>query len=66
MVDLADLRTHPRNVNHGDLGAILESIDANGFYGAIVAQRSTGYILAGNHRYMALREQNAAMVPNGP
>ena len=53
MVPVDSLETHPRNVNQGDIGAIYESIGANGFYGAIVAQKSTGRILAGNHRYQA-------------
>jgi hypothetical protein len=38
-------------------------MDANGFYGAIIAQRSTGYILAGNHRYRAAVERDAETVP---
>jgi ParB-like chromosome segregation protein Spo0J len=45
------------------VGAIYQSIEANGFYGAIVAQRSTGYILAGNHRYKAAVEAGAKSVP---
>lgn len=45
------------------MGAIYQSIEANGFYGAIVAQRSTGYILAGNHRYKAAVEAGAKSVP---
>ena len=44
------LRPHPRNPRRGDVDAIEESIAENGFYGCVVAQRSTGYILAGNHR----------------
>jgi hypothetical protein len=53
MVPVDSLETHPRNVNQSDIGAIYESIGANGFYGTIVAQRSTGRILGGNHRYQA-------------
>jgi hypothetical protein len=34
MVPVDSLETHPRNVNQGDIGAIYESIGANGFYGA--------------------------------
>lgn len=47
------LRVHPQNPREGDLGAIMESIRVNGFYGVLVVQRSTTHILAGNHRYMA-------------
>jgi DNA modification methylase len=58
-----DLRPHPKNPRQGDVGAIHESIEANGFYGAIVAQRGTGYILAGNHRYKAAVQSGAKQVP---
>lgn len=60
---LGELKPHPRNPRQGDVGAIYQSIEANGFYGAIVAQRSTGYILAGNHRYKAAAEAGAKSVP---
>jgi hypothetical protein len=50
------LTHHPDNPNTGDLGVIRESIDKNGWHGAIVAQRSTGYILVGNHRTKVLRD----------
>jgi hypothetical protein len=46
IVPVDSLETHPRNVNQGDIGAIYESIGANGFYGAIVARRARGgYLL---------------------
>lgn len=57
------LLPHPRNVNRGDLAAIGGSIAENGFYGAIVAQKSTGHILAGNHRYDAAKATGIAEVP---
>ena len=63
LVNLADLKPHPRNPRQGDVGAIHESIEANGFYGTIIAQRSSGHILAGNHRYQAALQQNAEQVP---
>lgn len=50
-VPLSLLKPHPRNVNQGDFGAIQESIETNGFYGTVVANKRTGHILAGNHRY---------------
>lgn len=46
---------HPRNAREGDVGAISESIKANGVYKPIVVQRSTGAILAGNHTWKALK-----------
>lgn len=63
MVPPGALKLHPRNVNDGDVGAIHESIQHNGFYGTIVAQRSTGYVLAGNHRLQAAQHAGATEVP---
>jgi len=60
---VADLVLHPRNPNQGDVGAIATSIDAIGWYGAPIVQKSTGYILAGNHRVMAARHEGAETVP---
>lgn len=53
MVPVKDLHIHPDNPRHGDIDKIVASINANGFYGAIVVQRSSNRILAGNHRYQA-------------
>lgn len=63
MVAVDSLKTHPRNVRQGDLGAIVESIKANGFYGTCVVQKSTRYILVGNHRYLAALEAQIPAVP---
>lgn len=62
-VKIADLRPHPRNPREGDVGAIYQSIEANGFYGAVIAQKGSGYILAGNHRYKAAIESGATTLP---
>jgi ParB-like chromosome segregation protein Spo0J len=62
-VALSDLQPHPRNPRRGNVEAIKELIAANGWYGAVIAQRSTGYILAGNHRYLAAREVGAESLP---
>lgn len=62
-VGLDALRVHPRNPNQGDVGAILTSIEDNGWFGAVVAQRSTGYILAGNHRFQAAKLDGADEIP---
>jgi ParB-like chromosome segregation protein Spo0J len=62
-VPIDQLIPHPDNPRRGDVDAIGESIDAHGFYGAVVAQRSTGRILAGNHRWMALKARGAAEIP---
>lgn len=63
MVPIDNLTTHPANPNRGDIEAIRTSIEADGFYGAVVAQRSTGHILVGNHRYQAAWELQAKAVP---
>lgn len=57
------LREHPKNPNKGDVSTIDESIDENGWYGAVIAQRSTGYILAGNHSYRTAKEKGAIEIP---
>lgn len=62
-VDVRRLKIHPANPRQGDLGLIGESIKTNGFFGAVVAQKSTGYVLAGNHRLMAAEQQGMATVP---
>lgn len=54
-VPLTELRTHPKNIRQGDIGAICQSLEAHGQYRPIVVQRSTGHILAGNHTYQAAR-----------
>lgn len=60
---VGSLIQHPRNPRQGDIGAIHESIDANGFYGAILVQKTTGHVLAGNHRLQAAIASGATRVP---
>ncbi len=50
---LTELVPHPSNPRQGDVGAIIQSIEANGWYGTLVAQISSGHVLAGNHRLQA-------------
>lgn len=57
------LKLHPQNPRKGDLAALGKSIDRFGFYGRVLVQKSTGFILAGNHRYKSLLEKNASFVP---
>ena len=63
VLPLDAIKPHPRNPRRGDLDAIKASVDVNGFYGAIVANKRTGYILAGNHRYLAAKMLGLAEVP---
>lgn len=63
LVDVDKVKPHPENPKKGALLEIENSIDANGWYGAIVVQKSTGYILAGNHRYRAALAHDAKQIP---
>jgi ParB-like chromosome segregation protein Spo0J len=58
-----DLTPHPRNARHGDVDAIAASIRANGFYGRVYGQRSTGYVLVGNHRVRAAARLGLDAIP---
>lgn len=60
---ITDLTPHPANPRHGDIGAIHTSIERNGFYGAVIVQKATGYILAGNHRVQAATHAGATTIP---
>lgn len=62
-VPIADVQQHPDNPNNGDTAAIAESIERNGLYAPLIVQRDSGYILAGNHRYVALVARGAGEVP---
>lgn len=55
LVGIDEINLHPKNVRHGDVGAISESLKAHGQYRAIVVQRSTRNILAGNHTWKAAK-----------
>jgi hypothetical protein len=60
---LTALNVHPDNPRQGDIGAIIQSIEANGWYGTLVAQVSTGNVLAGNHRLQAAMHCGLDRVP---
>ena len=57
------LTPHPDNPRRGDVGAIQDSISAHGFYGAILAQQSSGRIIAGEHRWQAAQAEGLTKVP---
>ena len=57
------LKEHPANPNKSDDETIGESIDVNGWYGAVIAQKSTGYILAGHGRYRSAKAREAKELP---
>jgi ParB-like chromosome segregation protein Spo0J len=57
------IREHEENPNQGDDEAVAGLIDANGFYGACVVQKSTGRILVGNTRYRSALSRGAKVIP---
>lgn len=57
------VQPHPDNPNKGDAAQLGESIDENGFVGAIIVQASTGYIVAGNHRWRLLKSRGETTAP---
>lgn len=62
-VEPTRLQTHPENPRQGDVGAIYTSIKHHGVYTPVIAQRSTGHILVGNHRYRAMLEAGLTEIP---
>jgi hypothetical protein len=63
MVPIEQVTQLPGNYRNGDIDLIMESMMTNGVYAPVVAQRSTGHILAGNHRYAALLGLGAQTIP---
>lgn len=62
-VPVDNLKQNPQNPHNGDVDAIAESMEVNGLFRPILVQRSTGYILAGNHTYMAALSQGLQEMP---
>lgn len=62
-IPIAYLHEHPENYNQGNMEAIASSLDAHGFYGAVLVQKSTGMIVAGNHRFREARQKGATTLP---
>lgn len=54
-VNIKELELHPDNVRHGDIGAIMQSLEAHGQFRAIVVQKSRMRVCAGNHTTQAAR-----------
>jgi hypothetical protein len=61
--DITLLSPHPANPNSGDEQAIAISIEISGMYRPVMAQRSTGRILAGNTTYSACLSLGALKIP---
>lgn len=52
-VKLGELRPYPGNARRGDVDAIASSLEAHGQFRPLIVQRSTGYVLGGNHTLQA-------------
>lgn len=63
MVDIDTVSQHPENANNGDVEEIMVSIEVDGMYRPIEVQRSTGFILAGNHTWEACKGLEATTIP---
>lgn len=60
---IEELAHWERNPNQGDIGAVSQSIKANGWWGAVIVQKGTNRIIAGNHRVEAARQLGQEHVP---
>jgi ParB-like chromosome segregation protein Spo0J len=58
-----EVRPHPENPNNGDVDAICESIEVNGMYRPVYAQKSTSFVIVGNHTWEAAKRLDAKVVP---
>jgi ParB-like chromosome segregation protein Spo0J len=63
LIAIGKLKPHPANPRKGNVDAIVESIKVNGFYGSLVVQKSTMFILAGNHRWQAAKRVGMTTIP---
>lgn len=63
VVPIGSISEHPKNPRRGDVDLIGESIERNDFYGAVIVQKSSGKILAGNHRWKAAKAKGLAKLP---
>lgn len=62
-IAVAAVTEHPDNPRRGDDAAVAESVEVNGFFGAILVHRPTGFVLAGNTRLRVMRDAGAETVP---
>lgn len=65
MVPINSIAPHPKNPNKNDISRIEASIGKRGFYGLVIVQQSTMFILAGEHRWRALLRRNNTKVRVG-
>ena len=63
LIPMSTLHQHEMNPRNGDLDVIIESIRVNGYMAPILVQRSTGTIIAGNHRWQAMHALGETSIP---
>jgi ParB family chromosome partitioning protein len=68
LLDVSLLRPHEHNPNRGDEKALEESVDANGFYGAVTVrphpdEEGAYQILAGEHRWRLAARRGKPQIP---
>lgn len=59
LTNIEEVFSHPLNPRKGDVTEIKSSIKENGYYPSIFIQKSTNFVIKGNHTHKALRELNA-------
>ena len=57
-IAIDSVKLYPDNPRHSDVKALVESLKANGQYKPIVVQKSSNFILAGNHIWQAAKQLN--------
>jgi len=63
LVPIDSVQQHPDNANNGDVDEIIMSIEVNGMYHPATIQNSTGYLVRGNHTWLACKELAAEQFP---
>lgn len=63
LVPIDQVNPYENNANNGDVEIVRDSIEVNGFYGAVIAQKGTGTLIAGHTRYEALLSLGAEQIP---
>lgn len=63
LVPIDSVHQLPGNYRNGDVEALMESIRVNGFFTSTLANRRTGNLLIGNHRYAALLGLGSDQIP---
>ncbi|MEV0615653.1 ParB/RepB/Spo0J family partition protein [Nonomuraea sp. NPDC050404] len=63
LIPVANLEPHPDNPRRGDVDVIGESMDENGFYGAVLVHGSRMRTIAGEHLWRGAQDRGLAEEP---